>query len=597
MAEPIEVKRRLAAIAADVEGYSRLMGADEVATLDALTARREILDGLIATHGGRIANTAGDSVLAEFGSSVDAVRCAMEAQATLASANSSFPENRQINFRIGVHVGDVMVRAGDLFGDGVNIAARLQTLARAGGLCVSGVTYDQVRKILPLSFTDLGAQTVKNIEEPIRAYEVKAQGEAASSALKDASSSSGRKSLPLPDKPSIAVLPFQNLSGDPEQEYFADGMVEEITTAIARLPWLFVIARNSSFTYKGKAVDVKQVARELGVRYVLEGSVRKGGNRMRITGQLIDTVSGAHIWANRFDGALDDIFELQDQVASGVVGAIEPRLYRAEIERATRKPTAILDAYDLYLRALSQVHRMTPETLTEAISLSKMALQLDPSYAAAAGLVAWCRGIQRGQGWVRPTGPEDEDGIRLAKLAIEFGTNDPDALWMAAYLLSIVGDQTTALSALDRALALNPNSAHAWRTKALCQSLRGAAHAVVAVEAGNRAIRLSPLDPLCYVYKFSVALAYLGARQYHDAEVWIDDALREQPRFHASFRVKVSLCGLLGRNEEARDWLVRLLDLQPGLTIAAWAAHAATFLAPETKALMIEGLRKAGLPE
>jgi TolB-like protein/class 3 adenylate cyclase len=548
MAEPIEVKRRLAAIfAADVEGYSRLMGADEVATLDALTARREILDGLIATHGGRIANTAGDSVLAEFGSSVDAVRCAMEAQATLASANSSFPENRQINFRIGVHVGDVMVRAGDLFGDGVNIAARLQTLARAGGLCVSGVTYDQVRKILPLSFTDLGAQTVKNIEEPIRAYEVKAQGEAASSALKDASSSSGRKSLPLPDKPSIAVLPFQNLSGDPEQEYFADGMVEEITTAIARLPWLFVIARNSSFTYKGKAVDVKQVARELGVRYVLEGSVRKGGNRMRITGQLIDTASGAHIWANRFDGALDDIFELQ--------------------------------------------------ALTEAISLSKMALQLDPSYAAAAGLVAWCRGIQRGQGWVRPTGPEDEDGIRLAKLAIEFGTNDPDALWMAAYLLSIVGDQTTALSALDRALALNPNSAHAWGTKALCQSLRGAAHSVVAVEAGNRAIRLSPLDPLCYVYKFSVALAYLGARQYHDAEVWIDDALREQPRFHASFRVKVSLCGLLGRNEEARDWLVRLLDLQPGLTIAAWAAHAATFLAPETKALMIEGLRKAGLPE
>jgi TolB-like protein/class 3 adenylate cyclase len=548
MAEPIEVKRRLAAIfAADVEGYSRLMGADEVATLDALTARREILDGLIATHGGRIANTAGDSVLAEFGSSVDAVRCAMEAQATLASANSSFPENRQINFRIGVHVGDVMVRAGDLFGDGVNIAARLQTLARAGGLCVSGVTYDQVRKILPLSFTDLGAQTVKNIEEPIRAYEVKAQGEAASSALKDASSSSGRKSLPLPDKPSIAVLPFQNLSGDPEQEYFADGMVEEITTAIARLPWLFVIARNSSFTYKGKAVDVKQVARELGVRYVLEGSVRKGGNRMRITGQLIDTASGAHIWANRFDGALDDIFELQ--------------------------------------------------ALTEAISLSKMALQLDPSYAAAAGLVAWCRGIQRGQGWVRPTGPEDEDGIRLAKLAIEFGTNDPDALWMAAYLLSIVGDQTTALSALDRALALNPNSAHAWGTKALCQSLRGAAHAVVAVEAGNRAIRLSPLDPLCYVYKFSVALAYLGARQYHDAEVWIDDALREQPRFHASFRVKVSLCGLLGRNEEARDWLVRLLDLQPALTIAEWAAHAATFLAADTKALMIEGLRQAGLPE
>jgi tetratricopeptide (TPR) repeat protein len=240
---------------------------------------------------------------------------------------------------------------------------------------------------------------------------------------------------------------------------------------------------------------------------------------------------------------------------------------------------------------------MTPETLAEAISIAKRALQLDSSYAAAAGLVAWCRGVQRSQGWVLPRGPEDEDGVRLARLAIEFGTNDPDALWMAAYLLSVVGDQTTALSALDRALALNANSAHAWGTKAMCQSLRGAAHAIVAIEAGKRAIRLSPLDPLCYLYKFSVALAYLGARKYQDAEVWIDDALREQPRFHPSFRVKVALCGLLGRNEEARNWLGRLLDLQPGLTIAAWVAYAATFLAPETKALMIEGLHQAGLPE
>ena len=348
----MEVKRRLAAIfAADVEGYSRLMGADEVATLDALTARREILDGLIASHGGRIANTAGDSVLAEFGSAVDAVRCAMEAQDALAKANSTLPENRQINFRIGVHVGDVMVRAGDLFGDGVNIAARLQTLAKAGGLCVFGVTYDQVRKILPLEFADLGSQTVKNIEEPIRAYEVNAQSEGASSGLKDVLSAGDRKPLPLPDKPSIAVLPFQNMSGDPEQEYFADGMVEEIITALSRNKQLFVIARNSSFTFKGKAVDIKQVARDLGVRYVLEGSVRKSGNRIRITGQLIDAASGAHLWADRYDGALEDVFELQDQVAASVVGAIEPSMTQAEMERAKRKPTSSLDAYDYYLRA------------------------------------------------------------------------------------------------------------------------------------------------------------------------------------------------------------------------------------------------------
>ena len=337
------------------------MGADEVATLDALTARREILDGLIASHGGRIANTAGDSVLAEFGSAVDAVRCAMEAQGALAKANSTLPENRQINFRIGVHVGDVMVRAGDLFGDGVNIAARLQTLARAGGLCISGVTYDQVRKILPLEFTDLGAQTVKNIEEPIRAYEVKAQGEAASSALREASSLGDGKPLALPDKPSIAVLPFENMSGDPEQEYFADGMVEEIITALSRFKWLFVIARNSSFTFKGKAVDIKEVGRRLGVRYVLEGSVRKAAGKVRITGQLIDAVTGAHIWADRFERDLTDIFALQDEVTVAVVSAIQPKLLQTEIAMATRRRPENLTAYDFYLRAMQQYYLATRE--------------------------------------------------------------------------------------------------------------------------------------------------------------------------------------------------------------------------------------------
>ena len=391
MAEPIETKRRLAAIfAADVEGYSRLMGADEVATLDALTARREILDGLIASHGGRIANTAGDSVLAEFGSAVDAVRCAMEAQGALAKANSTLPETRQINFRIGVHVGDVMVRAGDLFGDGVNIAARLQTLAKAGGLCVSGVTYDQVRKILPLEFTDLGAQTVKNIEEPIRAYEVKAQGEAASSALGEASSLGDGKPLALPDKPSIAVLPFQNMSGDPEQEYFADGMVEEIITALSRFKWLFVIARNSSFTFKGKAVDIKEVGRRLGVRYVLEGSVRKASGKVRITGQLIDAVTGAHIWADRFERDLTDVFALQDEVTVAVVSAIQPKLLQTEIAMATRRRPENLTAYDFYLRAMQQFYLTTREGVAEAIRLAHRALELDPRFGFVAALAGVC---------------------------------------------------------------------------------------------------------------------------------------------------------------------------------------------------------------
>jgi len=592
------VERRLAAVlAADVAGYSRLMGLDEERTLANLKSfRKTLVDPKITEHRGRIVKTTGDGMLMEFVSVVDAVRCAVDIQRGMADRNSGVPADRRIEFRIGIHVGDIIIDENDIFGDGVNIAARLEGIAEPGGVCMSDDAYRQVRGKVEIACENMGPQLLKNISEPMQAWRFRLTGQT-TSAIQSGSAVSQRQVLPLPDKPSIAVLPFQNMSGDSEQDYFADGMVEDIITALSRFRALFVIARNSSFTYKGKAVDIKQVGRELGVRYVLEGSVRKAANRVRITGQLIDATTGAHLWADRFDGTLEDVFDLQDQVTVSVVSAIAPKLEQVEIERAKRKPAESLDAYDLYLRALSQVHRMTPETLTEAISLAKRALQLDPSYAAAAGLAAWCRGIQRGQGWVLPTGPEDEDGIRLARLAIEFGTNDPDALWMAAYLLSVVGDQTAALSALDRALALNANSAHAWGTKALCQSLRGAAHAVVAVEAGNRAIRLSPLDPLCYVYKFAVALAYLGARQYQDAEVWIDDALREQPRFHASIRVKVSLCGLLGRNEEARDLLGRLLDLQPGLTIAAWAAHAATFLAPETKALMIVGLRQAGLPE
>jgi TolB-like protein/class 3 adenylate cyclase len=592
------VERRLAVIlAADVAGYSRLMDRDEEGTLAQLKSfRKALVDPAITVHRGRIVKTTGDGMLVEFASAVDAARCAVEIQRGMARQNTDVPRDQRIEFRIGVHLGDIIIDDNDIFGDGVNIAARLEGIAEPGGVCISDDAQRQIRGKVDIAFDDMGSQSLKNIADPMRAWRGRIADEAASAV--QSGSSPVEQALALPDKPSIAVLPFENMSGDPEQEYFADGMVEEITTAIARLPWLFVIARNSSFTYKGKAVDVKQVGRELGVRYVLEGSVRKGGNRIRITGQLIDTRTGAHIWADRTDGSLEDVFELQDQVASSVVGAIEPKLRLSEIDRAARKPTASLDAYDLFLRALAQAHKMTPESVTEAIALSHKALQLDSSYATAAGLAVWCRGIQRGQGWVLPAGPEDAESILLGRIAIEFGANDPDALWMAAYGLAIATfDHTTALSALDRALVLNPNSAHAWGTKALVESYRGDARAAVAVEASNRAIRLSPLDPLSYIYKFAGALAYLGAGQYQEAMGWIDDALREQPRFHASFRVKVALCGLLGQSEEGHDWLVRLLDLQPGLTITAWLKHAATFLAPGTRERMVKGFRKAGLPE
>ena len=354
--------RRLAAIlAADVVGYSRLMGIDEEGTLAALkTHRKEIIDPLITQHQGRIVKTTGDGLLIEFGSIVDAVRFAVVMQQGIESSNAHVDESRRIRFRIGINVGDVIVEGDDIFGDGVNVAARLEALAEPGRICVSATVREHVAEKLPIGFADLGEHVVKNIARPVHVYRIETR-------LEPKNVSSGDPAptqLVLPDKPSIAVLPFQNMSGDPEQDYFADGMVEEIITALSRMRWLFVIARNSSFTYKGRAVDVKQVGRELGVRYVLEGSVRKAGNRVRITGQLIDTATGAHLWADRFDGGLDDIFDLQDQVTSSVVGAIAPKLEQAEIERAKRKPTESLDAYDYFLRGMAAFHQWTARTST-----------------------------------------------------------------------------------------------------------------------------------------------------------------------------------------------------------------------------------------
>ena len=593
MAEPIETKRRLAAIfAADVEGYSRLMGADEVATLDALTARREVLDGLIASHGGRIANTAGDSVLAEFGSAVDAVRCAMEAQGALAEANSGLPENRQINFRIGVHVGDVMVRAGDLFGDGVNIAARLQTLAKAGGLCVSGVTYDQVRKILPLEFTDLGAQTVKNIEEPIRAYEVRAQGEAASSALREASSLDDRKPLALPDKPSIAVLPFQNMSGDPEQEYFADGMVEEIITALSRFKSLFVIARNSSFTFKGRAVDVKELGRRLGVRYVLEGSVRKASGKVRIAGQLIDALTGTHIWADRFERDLTDIFALQDEVTVAVVSAIQPKLLQTEIAMATRRRPEDLTAYDFYLRAMQQHYLTTREGVAEAIRLAHRALELDPRFGLVAAMAGVCH--MRNVLWGFAADPQFDrkEAVRLLRLALSVDDGDPDTLAFASVISAfMVGDCESEIEMADRAVALNPNSFLAWSGRGWVYRVAGLPEE--AIRSFERGIRMSPIDPMLHVMFAGMGHALIDLGRFDEAIVAGKKAQRQNPSYSGAYRCLASAFAHLGRDTEAREAAARLLEVDPAFTISEWTARGGQ----SNSKRMIEGLRKAGLPE
>ena len=583
-----DTERRLVAIfAADVEGYSRLMGNDEVGTLSDLTQRRAILDGLISDHRGRIANTAGDSVLAEFGSAVNAVQCAVEAQAALAGVNADLSPDRHINFRIGVHVGDVMVKGGDLFGDGVNIAARLQTLASAGGTCISGAAYDQVRKILPFAFTDLGAQQVKNIEEPVRAFAVSAKG---ASAI--ASPSIVSIPLALPDKPSIAVLPFQNMSGDPEQEYFADGMVEEITTALSRFKALFVIARNSSFTYKGRAVDIKQVGRELGVRYVLEGSVRKAAGKVRMTGQLIDTTTGVHLWADRYEGDSGDVFALQDRMSEVVVSAIAPKLIQTEIEIAARRRPENLGAYDLCLRALPHFYSLTREGMVEALHFLSRALEIDPRYGTAASLAAGCHVFNIVQGWAADLKSETAEATRLSLLALSIDPNDPETLAMVgrgrAYLS---GDFDAAIEMVDRAVALNPNSASVWDNRSWVYQYAGRAEE--AIQSFERAIRLSPLDPMLYSRFAGMGIALLKLNRFEEAVAAANRALRQDQTFSTTYRCLAAGLAHLGREDEAKHAVARLLEIEPNFRLSEWVARAGKWQSSQ----FLEGLRKAGLPE
>jgi adenylate cyclase len=584
-----DAERRLVAIfSADVEGYSRLMGSDEVGTLRDLTERRQILDALIVSHRGRIANTAGDSVLAEFSSAVDAVQCAVDAQGALAEANQQMPSDRHIRFRIGVHVGDVMVRAGDLFGDGVNIAARLQSSAAAEGICISGAAYDHVRKILPLTFIDLGMQSLKNIE-PIRAYAVSvAAGPSQAASLVNV-----REPLALPDKPSIAVLPFQNMSGDPEQDYFADGMVDDITTALSRFKLLFVIARNSSFTYKGNAVDIRQVGRELGVRYVLEGSVRKAAGKVRITGQLIDASTGAHLWADRFEGGLSDIFALQDQMTESVVSAIAPKLLQTEIELAARRRPDNLSAYDLYLRAMPRFYLMTREGSAEALQLFNRALEIDSRFGVAATVAASCRQLNIIQGWAPDLKSENEEVARLLRVALGIDENDPEALAFAGNLIAKQsGDLDAAKEMVDRAVALNPNSALVWDQRGYLY--QGLGQAEEAIRSFERAIRLSPLDPMNFMAFAGLASAFIRQERFDEAVAAAKKSLRKSHQtFTGAYRCLAAALAQLGREAEAREAAVRMLELDPNFRISEWMPGGGRWQSPQ----FIEGLRKAGLPE
>jgi adenylate cyclase len=568
--------RRLAAIlAADVAGFSRLIEADEEGTLGRLkTLRAAVIDPKIAAHRGRIVKTTGDGLLVEFASVVDALRCAAEIQAAMAESNAGSPTDRRIEFRIGIHQGDIVVEDGDIFGDGVNVAARLEGIAESGGICVSARVQEDAAGKLDLVFEDIGEQTLKNIARPVRAYRVVT---ATGPAIARPSANP-----PLPDKPSIAVLPFQNMSGDLEQEYFADGMVGEIITALSRIRWLFVIARNSSFTYKGQAIDVKQVGRELGIRYVLEGSVRKAGGRVRITAQLIDAQNGAHLWADRFDGSLEDVFDLQDKVAVSVAGIIEPTLRAAEIRRSSERPTPDLTAYDL-LRALPDWASYEKHRIVRALDLLEKAIERDPEYGPALALAAHCHS------WLAAAGDTRGNSgaaLELARRALRAAPEDPEVLAAGAYVLGIHGeDIAVAISLVDRALALNPSFARGWLGSGLLRAFAG--NPDLALEHFTTFQRLDPSERFPAALT-AVATALFFKRRFNEAAAKLLQSLELAPDFAITHRLLASCYAHLGQIGEAQEIVGRLRAITPVVV-----PRVIPFRNSEHRELFLSGLRLA----
>jgi len=577
------VERKLAAIfAADIAGYSRLMARDEVGTLARLKRCRAIIDRLIASHHGRIFNTAGDSVVADFASAVDAVQCAVAVQAAIATENAGGTVNEPMQFRIGVHVGDVMVDGDNLLGDGVNIAARLEALAEPGAICISATARDHIGNKLPLAFDDVGDQKVKNIDQAIRVYRVQVEKLPAQPVA----------ALPLPDKPSIAVLPFANMSGDPEQEYFADGMVEEISTALSRIRWFFVIARNSTFTYKGHAVDVKQVGCELGVRYVLEGSVRKSGNRIRITAQLVEAATGNYVWAERYDRDLADIFAVQDEITERVVAAIEPELYAAEHVRSQSKPPDSLDGWECVIRALSLIGQGTRDENTEAEALCRRAIAVAPGYGRAHSLLAWA--LLRRTVWsgdLQTVVPEISAETQTA-LAID--DRDPWAHLAQGMLQQRLGHPGEAARSARRALELNPNFALAHAFLASALGRQGAYQK--AVNCAEHALRLSPRDRLVgYYASLAMAQVHFAGERYPECVIWTRNMIEKSPEYlpgHFFLTAALAMAGDLAAAAEARGTLLRL---RPEFSLT-WMNENARQTGKLAERLC-EGLRKAGVPE
>ena len=608
--QPSRVGRRLAAIvAADVAGYSRLMGLDEAGTARTLREHRSATDALVAKYGGRIVKTTGDGLLLEFPSVVDAVECAVAVQTVLAERNEGIPQDRRMLLRIGINLGDILIEGDDILGDGVNIAARLEGIAEPGGICISASAYDQVRGKVVVEFADLGELSLKNIARPVRAYAVvgnavgertkAGRGEFAPSTTKEPRSillDPTKPPLP-PNKPSIAVLPFQNMSGDLEQEYFADGMVEDIITALSRFRSLFVIARNSSFAYKGKAVNIKRVGNELGVRYVLEGSVRKAGSFVRITGQLIEAATGAHLWADKFDGSLENVFELQDNVARSVVGAIVPQLILADADQVVRKPPKSWDSYDHYLRGLSLTYRGTLEGNRLAQIEFETAISLDANFALAYVHAAF-QVHNRFWNYLAPfTEQERAEAIRLTLHALELAPKHDGVLSIAAYILGNMNREVEhAIALADQSLDLNPNVARAWAIKGYLSALAG--DLSKAHTASDQAIRLNPLDihNVIGALRGHLAASFVAGAP-DELLAWAKKLVALYPAdVHALFALReVALVN--GDASEADRILGRIVELYPQLRKPFLREMYLRYRKPEHQAMIEAVIERSGVPD
>ena len=582
-------KRKLAAIlSADVEGYSRLMGEDEEATIRTLTTYRNAIAKLVQQYRGRVVDSPGDNILSEFTSAVDAVNCAVEIQRELAERNAGLPYNRKMEFRIGVNVGDVVQEDERIYGDGVNIAARVEGMSQAGGICISGRAYDQVLNKLGLEYENLGEHQVKNISTPIRVYRVIMETE-----LPERLASEGHDALPLPDKPSIAVLPFNNMSGDSEQEYFSDGITEDIITALSRSPWLFVISRNSSFTYRGKMVDIRQVSRELGARYILEGSVRKAGNRIRVTAQLIDGSVGSHVWAEKYDGELQDIFDLQDQITQQVVAAIltQIQMYVGENTKRLERPDVV--TWDLLAHGWKLFYELTKESLAEAETIFRRAVASASTSCDAHHLLASTI-IHRAQmGYIADKEAAISESYEFAKRAIALNERNEYAHWGFGFIQLWRRNHDVAVAELKRAIELNPNCSLAFGTLGTVLSYSGEPDE--SIKNNEIALRLNPRDISIFFRYSGLAMAHFVTGRYSEAVQWARKCIHRKPIWRVGHAVLAASLAQLDLLEEAKAAVDNYLEIIPDETISE--LRFLPFKNHIDARRLEEGLQKAGLPD